>query len=69
MRTNRLKTMNTVGLLKISKASAALLFAVALMPGITGCSDDNDFAGDNSAEKEQSQRVEITSFDDLAGVR
>ena len=69
MRTNRLKTMNTVGLHKVSKASAALLFAVALMPGITGCSDDNDFAGDNSAEKEQSQRVEITSFDDLAGVR
>jgi hypothetical protein len=54
MRTNRSQTKITGGLQTICKSSAALLFAVTLTAGITGCSDDNDFVSDEVPDKELS---------------
>ena len=66
MRTNRLQSKITGGLQTICKSSAALLFAVTLTAGITGCSDDNDFVSDEVPDKELSQPLEISSYDDLS---
>ena len=60
MRTKRLQTKNKAGLHTISKSSAALLFAVTLTAGFTGCSDANDFVSDEVLDKELSQPLEIT---------
>ena len=66
MRTNRSQTKITGGLQTICKSSAALLFAVTLTAGITGCSDDNDFVSDEVPDKELSHPLEIISYDDLS---